>query len=161
MKYEKYYVKEGRHGPIYRINRGITVRKNKRGTWMVYLEKGIGRKNISFGRTEDDLKKAIEMAEEIAKGFKDEKMMRLLGVGKDEDINFKDYSVSWLENNTQKWHEKTYDRYESILRLHIWPEFSKATLQGIKRIEIKRFLQQLMCQNKFQQHLRKHQVLVT
>jgi integrase len=144
MKYEKYYVKDGDHGPIYRISRGITVRKNNRDTWVAYIEKGTDRKNISFGRTDEDLKKAIEMSEEIAQGFRDEKMMELLGVQKEEEINFKEYSTAWLENNAQKWNEKTLDRYESILRLFILPEFSDATLQGIKRVEIKRFLQKLL-----------------
>ena len=46
LKWKKYQVKEGRFGPIYRVCRGVTVRQNNRGTWMIYLERNNQRKNI-------------------------------------------------------------------------------------------------------------------
>ncbi len=141
MNWKKHQTKEeGRHGLIYRIARGVTVRKTERGIWTIYLENNYKRKNISIGSTNEDLEKAVEMAEAIAKKFQDEEHCRILGDERTERTNFKDYSMSWLENNAPRWTKHTYGRYESILRLHIWPRFSDAILEEITRLEIKRFL---------------------
>ena len=145
MSWKKYQVKEkGQYGAIYRIARGVTVRKTERGIWTVYLEKNNKRKNISIGSTDENLDKAIEIAESIAKKFQDDGHCRILGDERPEKTNFKDYSMSWLENNAPRWTKHTYDRYDSILRLHIWPRFSDATLEEIARLEIKRFLQDIL-----------------
>lgn len=144
LKWKKYKIKEGRFGSIYRICRGVTVRQNKRGTWMIYLERNNQRKNISVGNTKGDLDKAIKMAEEISKKFQD--MDR--GIFPDDSqavkTPFEDYSKEWLENNSPRWSPATYERYEIILRRHILPKFKDIDIQDIKRIDIRRFLQKLL-----------------
>lgn len=144
MNWKKYKVKEGHYGPIYRVAPGVTVRKTDRDTWMIYLERDSKRKNISIGKTEDDLKKAIEMAEAIASKFQEGKISSILDENNSQKTNFKEYSESWLENNVNRWDEKTHSRYEAILRLHIWPRFTDAFLEDITRIEIRRFLQGIL-----------------
>ena len=144
LKWNKYKVKEGQFGLIYRICRGVTVRQNKRGTWMIYLERNNQRKNISVGNSKDDLDKAIKMAEGISEKFQD--MDR--GIFPDDSqavkTPFEDYSKEWLENNSPRWSPATYERYEIILRLHILPKFKGVDIQDITRIDIKRFLQKLL-----------------
>ncbi len=145
MSWKKYQVREkGQHGAIYRIARGVTVRKTERGIWTIYLEKNNKRKNISIGSTDKNLDKAIEIAEAIAKRFKNDEHRHILGDEKPEKTNLKDYSMSWLKNNAPRWTKHTYDRYESILRLHILPRFSNKAIENITRLEIKRFLQDVL-----------------
>lgn len=141
MEFKKYQTGEGKHGLIYRITRGVMVRRNDRGAWVIYLERNRRRKNISLGATKEDLKRPIQMAEKIADKFQDESWSRVLGDDAPKETDFEAYSKAWLENNRPRWSDKTYDRYESILRLFIWPAFTGATLEGISRLEVKRFLQ--------------------
>jgi hypothetical protein len=144
LKWKKYKIKEGRFGPIYRVCRGVTVRQSNRGTWMIYLERNNQRKNISVGNSKDDLDKAIKMAEGISQKLQDVNGGIQSDDPKPEKTSFKDYSKEWLENNTSRWSEGTYDRYEIILRRYILPEFGTAMIQDITRMEIKRFLQKVL-----------------
>jgi integrase len=59
---------------------------------------------------------------------------------------FADYSKRWLEENAGRWDSQTYERYEGILRLHIWPNKALKTrrLDEISRSLIKQTLRELL-----------------
>ena len=61
-----YPQKEGKHGPIYQISEGLYVTLNEYGSWAVIFKRGTERKKKSFGKTEEDLRKAIKAAELLA-----------------------------------------------------------------------------------------------
>ena len=144
MNYDEYKSGMGINSQIYRISRGVTVRKNSRGTWVVYVEKDNKRKNISFGGTDVDLQKAVELAEAIAKKFREQKGATILGEKKPSSTDFKKYSQSWLEMNFSRWSEATYSRYASILKLFVWPDFRDAKVESINRLHLKVFLQKML-----------------
>ena len=61
-----YPQKEGKHGPIYQIADGISVTPDERGTWLLVLRRGTGRKKRSFGKAEEDRRQAFKAAELLA-----------------------------------------------------------------------------------------------
>jgi integrase len=130
MPWRKYKPKTGKHGPIYQVSRGIQIRCEPNGKWRVFIEKGGERKNKIIGPGRDNLVKAIRLAEKIASEVKP--------FGESQTGKaplFKTYSEEWLQNNQGRWDKYTYQRYESILRLHIWPH---ETIKGKKLDEITR-----------------------
>jgi len=59
-------------------------------------------------------------------------------------LRFKPYSANWLEEGASRWSEFTYERYEQLLRLHIWPDATfKRPLDVIQRRHIKVFLKKV------------------
>ena len=146
MPWRKYKQKEGKHGPIYHVARGIQVRQDARGKWTLFLEKGGMRKNRTIGSGREGLTKAIKIAEEIAAKLdtflpheqRQEESSR-------STSEFIPCSKAWLEENSGKWSSYTYERYETILRLHIWPDksFKNKRIDEISRKDIRSFLKKL------------------
>ncbi len=58
--------------------------------------------------------------------------------------DFKAFSKDWLKSNATRWDEMTSERYEAILRLHIWPYgcFNKP-IDAVFRSDIKNHLRQI------------------
>ena len=146
MPWRKYKQKEGKHGPIYHVARGIQVRQDARGKWTLFLEKGGMRKNRTIGSGREGLTKAIKIAEEIAA-----KLDTFLPYEQRQEESsrstseFIPCSKAWLEGNSGKWSSYTYERYETILRLHIWPDksFKNKRIDEISRKDIRSFLKKL------------------
>ena len=61
-----YPQKEGKYGIIYQVATGITVLPDEYGTWMVMANLESGRKKKAFGKSEEDLQRAIKAAELVA-----------------------------------------------------------------------------------------------
>jgi integrase len=137
--------KQGKHGPIYNVVRGVTVRKDTRDIWAVYIEKGGKRKSIDFGIGRDGLAKAIKAAETIAASL-NKLVLKPTGIKKKSSRHmFSAYSKQWLEGNVKLWSTGTYQRYGEVLRLYIWPYqgFLNKTVKEIKRRDIKQFMRKL------------------
>ncbi len=145
MPRQKYKPKQGKHGPIYNVAKGVKVRLDARNKWLLCIEKGGVRKNITFGVGRDAREKALEAAAMIA-----DSLGNMVFTGPEEKKEpetpyFKAYSKKWLEDNARRWKPRTYERYEEILRLHIWPAeiFRHKCISEISRTDIKYFLRNL------------------
>ncbi len=132
---------KGRLKQSYKITKGVRVRRTNRGVWSIYLTKQGKRKSISVGPSEKDREKAIEMAEAIAKKLDDNERALIMGINPENKTDLVKYGKVWLETNAGRWDPKTHDKYEAIIRIHIAPYFAGKTLQEIKRMDVRRFLQ--------------------
>jgi hypothetical protein len=66
MPWRKYSKKEGNHGPIYHISKGVQVRRDIKGNWTLLVNKNGLRTNRTIGNDREALVKAIKGAEKIA-----------------------------------------------------------------------------------------------
>jgi integrase len=145
MPWRKFKQKKGKHGPIYNVAKGVKVRLDARGKWLLCIEKGGVRKNITFGDGRDALKKAIEAAEIIAR----ELGGIIPAVQRSETESkapyFEEFSRNWL-NGLGRHSVFTIERYEEILRLHILTDevFQNVRIDEISRKQIKDFLRRLL-----------------
>ncbi len=132
-----YPQKEGKHGPIYQIADGIFVTPNEWGTWQLILKRGADRKKRSFGKTEDDLRGAIKVAELMATrlGLTLEKPVT--------DKTFRMVAEEWYELNAGRWQPGTRERYQCIVRDYLRPLHPLA-LEEVSRAQVKRLLADLL-----------------
>ena len=142
MPWRRYKPTKGKYGPIYQIDRGVNVRQDQRGLWTIFLTKDGERRNRTIGPGREGLTKAIKVAEKIVSQFNTINFTEKDTEEKTSSPFFSDYSQDWLERNAKRWAYRTYERYEEILRLHIWPDktFSKKKLDEIVKRDIRRFL---------------------
>jgi integrase len=146
MPWRKYAPKRGKYGFIYHISKGIQVRKDYRGKWTLFIQKGGERTNHTFGEDREALTKAVKAAEAISSRL-DNRLKAIQTPQVDANIpTFKGYSAEWVEQNSGRWDMYTYMRYESILRLHIWPypPFTNGNIVEIARTDIKKRLRLLL-----------------
>lgn len=145
MPWRKYKSKAGKHGPIYHISKGIQVRCEPNGKWRIFIEKGGERKNKIVGSGRENLVKAIKIAEKIASRAD---LAHIVATEKlkQKAPAFKQYSEEWLNNNVGRWDKYTYQRYEGILRLHLWPNeiFKGKKIDEITRSDVKKRLRLLL-----------------
>ncbi len=151
MPWRKYPQKKGKHGPIYDISPGITVRKNHHGKWAVYLNRGGERRNKTVGSGKEALTKAIKAGEAMASKqstVREQPEVREVNEAKESAAIplFEEFSKEWVEGNSGKWDYYTYQRYESMLRLHVWPHksFKGKKLSEVSKRDVKDFLRDLL-----------------
>ena len=134
MDYPK---KEGKHGPIYQISEGLYVTLNEYGSWAVIFKRGTERKKKSFGKTEEDLRKAIKAAELLAAklGLTLEKQTAAISFGK--------FIEEWYSLNEQRWQPGTRERYQCIIRDFLRP-FHNLPMEQVDRNRVKRLLVDLL-----------------
>jgi len=134
MDYPK---KEGKHGPIYQISEGLYVTLNEYGSWAVIFKRGTERKKKSFGKTEEDLRKAIKAAELLAAklGLTLEKQTSAVSFGK--------FIEEWYSLNEQRWQPGTRERYQCIIRDFLRP-FHNLPMEQVDRTRVKRLLVDLL-----------------
>ena len=146
MPWRKYTPKEGKYGSIYHISQGVQVRSDARGKWTIFIERGGERRNKTIGAGREGLVKAIKAAEVMSKQLASSDRSTKAISTETAPITpaFKAYSEAWLEDNMGRWDSFTYQRYEGILRLHIWPydEF-KGRIDEVTRKVVKKRLQAL------------------
>ena len=100
-----YPKKEGKHGPIYQVAEGISVTPNEWGSWLVILRRSSDRKKKAFGKTEEDLKRAIKGAELLA---------TKLGLPLERQVTDRTFTTlieEWYSLNEQRWQPGTKERY--------------------------------------------------
>ena len=66
MPWRKYPSIEGMYGPIFKLSKGIKVRRDWRRQWIVDINVKGERRNRTIGAGREGLVKAIKAAEEIA-----------------------------------------------------------------------------------------------
>lgn len=144
MPWRKYTPKKGKHGPVYHICKGVQIRCGYKKRWTLFIAKAGVRTNKTIGSGREGLVKAIKAAEAIA--VKIGKIGPAQGdtSAKVTGPVFNAYSRDWLANNAKRWDVLTYERYETILRLHIWPYACfNQTIAAIKRNDIKDHLRKI------------------
>ena len=146
MPWRKYNPTKGKYGPIYNIGNGIQVRLDSNKKWILFIEKNGKRKNKTFGSDKKELSKAIKTGEALASRFVSNCFSGNEVQPESRKPLFKNFSKDWLENGAGRWDEQTYERYEGILRLHIWPNlnFKNKRLDEINRSLVKEFLRGLL-----------------
>ena len=145
MPWRKYPCEQGQFGPIYNVATGVTVRKDRRGKWTMFINKNGVRKNKTFnGGDREHLVKAIRAAETVASKIHTWATQPKKRPERKKGPLFKDYSQRWLELNSPKWSPYTSERYEQVLQAHLWPHpvFSKP-IDAIGRKELKNHLRTL------------------
>jgi integrase len=144
MPWRKYPKKEGKHGLVYHIQKGVQVRRNIKGNWMLFVNNNGLRTNRTIGHDREALVKAIKAAEKIAETLAKNPVKKADGL-KRKTHNFNEYSKDWLLNNSCRWHVNTHTRYEEVLRLHILPDpdIRNKALEELSRQDIKKFLLRL------------------
>ena len=145
MPWRKYTPRAGKYGPLYSISRGISVRKDARGYWVLFFENQSVRKNQTFGKGRRALVAAIKAAEEAAI---QRPILEGLLDGPDMAANvvpdFFTFSQTWFQGGLSRWSDLTAQRYESVLRLYIEPEpMFRKPLHQFRRQDVKRFLRRL------------------
>jgi len=144
MPWRKYSPRRGKFGPIYFIAKGVQVRQDSRKKWTVFIEKMGKRINKTIGPGREGLVKAIRAAEVISDRIESTDFVQVDGQPEKSELTFSDYSQEWLELNAKRWDERTHERYEEIIRLHIKPYagFDKP-ISRVGRNDIKDFLRSL------------------
>jgi integrase len=141
MPWRKYYPEEGKYGPNYHIATGVKVRCDARGKWTLFIEQNGTRTSRTIGKGRGALVKAIKAGEQIATQLIKAKADNANGEPKPVVPSFKEFSHQWFVGNSRRWDQFTSQRYEEILRLHIWPSdvFDKL-VDKVSRQEIKQHL---------------------
>jgi integrase len=144
VPWRKYKTRKGKYGPIYPIDKGISVRQDARGKWTLFIEKGDFRRCVTYDSGRAALTLAIKKAESVARELKTFDFSLLKSEPKTVAPRFNVFSERWLDNNQQRWDLYTQQRYAAIRRLHLakaaW--FAKP-VDEISRKEIRFFLQKL------------------
>jgi integrase len=143
MPWRKYEAgsKTGKHGKSYYVDRGIQVRKDRRGKWAVYAQRNGRRKNRTVGEGREGLIRAIKLAEAIA-AQKERGLTPQRDAAADKRLPaFIDYAHEWYRAGYKKWKDCTAERYEEILRIYIEPSTCfKKPIDQVGRRDIKDFL---------------------
>jgi integrase len=132
-----YPQREGKHGPIYQISEGIFVTLNEFGSWEVILRRASHRKKKAIGKGEDNFKKAVKAAENLAAG------LGLTFMREATDMTFGMLAQEWYELNAARWRPGTKDRYGCIVREFLRP-LEKLPLEQVDKAQVKRLLADLL-----------------
>jgi integrase len=145
MPWRKYPSIEGMYGPIYKLSKGIKVRRDWRRQWIIDINVKGERRNRSIGEGREGLVKAIKAAEAIVK--------RMGSVAPKAPAQqpaepmkpaFIACATEWYQDNQNRWSPETVTRYEEILRLHVEPlDIYKQPIDRVTRNQVKQHLRAL------------------
>ncbi|MCK8600155.1 tyrosine-type recombinase/integrase [Desulfoferrobacter suflitae] len=120
-KEDVYPVIQGTTGPIWKIAKGVRVRKSVDGTFEVEVPETKNGKTIRRRRRVQTLDRAINAAELFALKSK----LELYRKGEDKEpqkmYTFENAAERWFEINEHNWSDSTQERYRGLLRQHIYP----------------------------------------
>ena len=145
MPWRKYPSIEGMYGRIYKIGKGIKVRRDWRRQWIVDLNVKDQRRNRTIGTGREGLVKAIKAAEAIAKHM-GSVATKVQAQKPTEPLKptFTTCAREWYQDNLNRWSPETVTRYEEILRLHIEPkDIYRQPIDRVARSQIKQHLREL------------------
>jgi integrase len=121
---------------------GVTVRQKIKGRgkpWWVFIAHSGKPKSIKLGSKDaaNELKKEIET--ELARGK--------LNLDTDEQAKqteipiFKEYSEKWVNGYVQATlSDSTHEKYQQVLKSHVWPTLANTPLDEINRGDVKNLL---------------------
>ena len=144
MPWRKYDPKKGRFGSIYHIAKGVQVRRDARGKWTLFVDRDGSRVNRTMGKGREALAKAIKAGEEIESRLTVTASEEKTGGCKSTLPGFREFSRQWFAGNSKRWDQFTSQRYEEVLRLHIWPDRTyHKPIDQVSRKAIKQHLRRL------------------
>ena len=144
MPWRKYHTKAGKYGPIYQIAKGVQVRRDARGMWVLFVERNSCRTNRSIGKGREALVKAIRAGEQIACQLREANLEKPADKPEKLVVGFKEFSRQWFDGNRCRWDPFTVQRYEEILRLHIWPhKLFDRSVDALGRKQLKQHLRSI------------------
>ena len=138
MPWRKYKCKKGKYGYTYFLTKGVWVRPNQDGKWLLIIDtKGL-RKNKTCGFGKKGLRKAITAGEAVVKKLDSMVQQEAVGQSKSSKPKLIGYAKQWRTANQRRWDEFTVERYEQIWRLHLKPHacFHKP-IDQVTRADIK------------------------
>ncbi len=116
MPRREYPKKEGKFGTIYKVARGITVRRDNRQQWSLEIARKGQRKSVTMGTGPEGRAKAIEAAEGVAKRIRNSSSSPRVSKGLKMDT-FLECARRWHSETRIKWTPETEQRYEDLIRL--------------------------------------------
>ncbi len=144
MPWRKYPETRGKYGPLYKVAKGIKVRRDHRRLWIVDINVNGKRKNRTIGPGRENLVKAIKVAEETARRIQTAKQNPKVTVESSLKPRLIDYAWQWHEDNENRWTPDTHQRYEQIIRLHLESEAAyHQPVDRVKRREVKKHMRRL------------------
>jgi integrase len=145
MPRREYPKKEGKFGTIYKVARGITVRRDNRQQWSLEITRKGQRKSVTMGTGSEGRVKAIEAAEGVAKKLSSAALKTSSAKpSKPLKPTFSACAKEWFGDNQNRWSEETVTRYEAILRLHIDPhDLFRQPIDRVTRNQFKKHLRKL------------------
>ncbi len=145
MPWRKYPFIKGMYGPIFKLSKGIKVRRDWRRQWIVDIHVNDQRRNRTIGKGREGLVKAIKTAEEIIKRLGSASPRALVQKPtKPRRPSFTACAKEWYDDNQNRWSPETVTRYEAILRLHIEPhDIYRQPIDRVSRNQIKQHLREL------------------
>jgi integrase len=144
MPWRKYNPKKGKFGPIYQIAKGIQVRRDHRGKWVLFVNAAGERKNRTIGQGRKALVKAVRAAETIGGRIDTSRTGVRKEPPKPKKPAFLDFCQQWLKESAGRWSDFTIERYDQIFRLYLKPEpMFKRSMDRIGRRDIKSFLRRV------------------
>ena len=145
MPWRKYPFIKGMYGPIFKLSKGIKIRRDWRRQWIVDINVKDQRRNRTVGKGREGLVKAIKAAEEIIKrmGLAASKAQTQQPAEPQKPV-FTVYAKEWYDDNQNRWSPETVTRYEAILRLHIeGQDIYRQPIDRVSRNQIKQHLREL------------------
>ncbi len=145
MPRREYPKREGKFGTIYKVARGITVRRDNRQQWSLEITRKGQRKSVTMGTGSEGRVKAIEAAEGVAKKLSSA-ALKTSSAKPSTPLKptFSACAKEWFGDNQNRWSEETVTRYEAILRLHIEPHnLFRQPIDRVTRNQFKKHLREL------------------
>jgi integrase len=121
---------------------GVKVRERPKGSgvWWIFIDHQGKRKAKKIGRDED-------LAQDVAKKIEAKLVLGEFGILKPEKPEtpcFKDYANIWLESYIKTLRRPaTYERYQGVLKQHVYPAIGKISIDEIKRGDVRKLLLKL------------------
>jgi integrase len=145
MPWRKYPSIEGMYGPIFKLSKGIKVRRDWRRRWIVDININGERRNRTIGEGREGLVKAIKAAEGILKRM-GPVANKVAAQQPAEALKptFITCAKEWYADNQNRWSPETVTRYEEILRLHVEPhDIYRQPIDRVTRNQVKQHLREL------------------
>jgi integrase len=145
MPWRKYPSIEGMYGPIFKLSKGIKVRRDWRRHWIVDINVKGERRNRTIGAGREGLVKAIRAAEQIVKRM-GSVAPKVAAQQPAEPLKpaFTACAKEWYQDNQNRWSQETVTRYEAILRLHVEPHnIYRQPIDRVTRNQVKQHLREL------------------
>jgi integrase len=116
---------------------GVKVREKPIGSgeWWIFINHNGRRKSKKVGR---DKKTAIDAAKKIEAKLTLKDFDLTDDSDRTETLDFKTYATIWLENYVKPLRRKTtYERYRSLLKIHVFPVLGAKKVDEIRRSDIR------------------------
>jgi len=144
MPRREYPKRDGKYGGIYKVARGITVRRDNRQQWCLEITRKGERKSRTMGVGPEGRAKAMQAAEEAARRLRNMPKAKKSAVAAPSKPSLLECARKWHADNQNRWSPVTVDRYEDTMRIHMEPQaIYRQPIDRVTRDQIKASLREL------------------